>query len=106
MIFAYIKTLDNVHKARARCTLRVSNQNTNWYSIKQLSQHTELVTTSTSCKWTLTQGFCVEKILPLEDKFVWLHYIHSNIHNVIKYFTIRLSGDNTATQVCALCVLY
>ena len=110
MIFAYIKTLDNVHKARALCTLRVSNQNTNWYSIKQLSQHTELVTTSTSYKWTLTQGFCVEKILPLEDKFVWLHCIQkgnsSNIHNVIKYLTIRLSGDNTATQVCALCVLY
>ena len=69
-----------------------------------------LVTTSTSYKWTLTQGFCVEKILPLEDKFVWLHCIQkgnsSNIHNVIKYLTIRLSGDNTATQVCALCVLY
>ena len=58
-----------------RCTLRFSNQNTNWYSIKQLSQHTELVTTSTSYKWTLTQGFCVENILPLEDKFVWLHCI-------------------------------
>ena len=27
----------------------------------------------------------------------------SGIHNVIKYFTIRLSGVNTATQVCALC---
>ena len=70
MIFAYIKTLDNVHKASPP----------------------------------------VEKILPLEDKFVWLHYIQkensSNIHNVIKYLTIRLSGDNTATQVCALCVLY
>ena len=25
------------------------------------------------------------------------------MHNVIKYFTIRLSGVNTATQVCALC---
>ena len=85
-------------------------QNTNWYSIKQLSQHTELVTTCTSYKWTLTQGFCAEKIPPLEDKFVWLHCIQkgnsSNIHNVIKYLTIRLSGDNTATQVCALCVLY
>ena len=38
---------------------------------------------------------------------MWLHYIQkgnsSNIHNVIKYFTIRLSGDNTATQVCTLC---
>ena len=89
------------------CTLRVSNQNTNWYSINQLSQHTELVTTSTSYMWTLTQGFCVEKILPLEDKFVWLHYIQkgnsSNIHNVIKYLTIRLSGDNTATSVRCLC---
>ena len=96
--------------SRALCTLRVSNQNTNWYSIKQLSQHTELVITSTSYKWTLTQGFCVEKILPLEDKFVWLHCIQkgnsSNIHDVIKYLTIRLSSDNTATQVCALCVLY
>ena len=34
---------------------------------------------------------------------MWLHYIHkgnsSNIHNVITYLTIRLSGDNTATQV-------
>ena len=27
----------------------------------------------------------------------------SNIHNVIKYLTVRLSGVNTATQVCALC---
>ena len=26
----------------------------------------------------------------------------SNIHNVIKYFTIRLSGDNT-TEVCVHC---
>ena len=38
---------------------------------------------------------------------MWLHCIQkgdsSNIHNVIKYLTIRLSGDNTATQVCALC---
>ena len=38
---------------------------------------------------------------------MWLHYIQngnsSNIHNVIKYLTIRLSGDNTTTQVCALC---
>ena len=25
------------------------------------------------------------------------------VHNVIKYLTIRLSGVNTATQVCALC---
>ena len=39
---------------------------------------------------------------------MWLHCIQkgnsSNIHNVIKYLTIRLSGVNTATQVCALCV--
>ena len=38
---------------------------------------------------------------------MWLHCIQkgnsSNIHNVIKYLTIRLSGVNTATQVCALC---
>ena len=38
---------------------------------------------------------------------MWLHCIQkgnsSNIHNVIKYLTIRLSGDNTATQVCANC---
>ena len=37
---------------------------------------------------------------------MWLHCIEkgnsSNIYNVIKYLTIRLSGDNTATQVCAL----
>ena len=37
---------------------------------------------------------------------MWLHYIQKgnslNIHNVIKYLTIRLSGDNTTTQVCAL----
>ena len=96
------------------CTLWVSNQTANWYSIKQLSprlsclsQHTELVTTSTSSKWTLTQGFRLKNILPLEDKFVWLHYIQkwnsSNIHNVIKYLTTRLSGDNTTTQVCAHC---
>ena len=30
-------------------------------------------------------------------------FVKSGIHNVIKYFTIRLSGVNTATQVCALC---
>ena len=95
---------------RSLCTLRISNQNINWYSIKQLSQHTELVTTCTSYKWALTQGFWLEKIPSLEDKFVWLHCIQkgnsSNIHNVIKYLTIRLSGVNTATQVCTLCVLY
>ena len=38
---------------------------------------------------------------------MWLHCIRkgnsSNIHNVIKYLTIRLSDDNTATQVCAHC---
>ena len=101
------------HLSRTLCTLWVSNQTADWYSFKQLSprlshlsQHTELVT-STSAKWTLTQGFRVEKILPLEDKFVWLHCIQkgnsSNIHNVIKYLTIRLSGDNTTTQVFAHC---
>ena len=35
---------------------------------------------------------------------MWLHYIQkgnsSNIHNVIKYLTIRLSGVNTAA-LCA-----
>ena len=86
----------------ALCTLRVSNQNTNWYSIKQLSQHTELVTTSTSYKWTLTQGFCVEKILPLEGKFAWLHCIQkgnsSNKHNVIKYLTIRRQYSYTSVR--------
>ena len=30
-------------------------------------------------------------------------FFKSGIHNVIKYFTIRLSGVNTATQVCTLC---
>ena len=38
---------------------------------------------------------------------MWLHCIQkgnsSNIHNVIKYLTIRLSGVNATTQVCALC---
>ena len=38
---------------------------------------------------------------------MWLHCIQkgnsSNIHNVIKYLTIRLYCVNTATQVCALC---
>ena len=38
---------------------------------------------------------------------MWFHCIQkgnsSNIHNVIKYLTIRLYGVNTATQVCALC---
>ena len=38
---------------------------------------------------------------------MWLHYIQKgnslNIHNVMKYLTVRLSGVNTATQVCALC---
>ena len=70
-----------------------------------LSQYTELVTTSISSKWT--QGFRLEKIFLLEDKFVWLHYIQkgnsSNIHNIIKYLTIKLSGDNTTIQMCAHC---
>ena len=35
--------------------------------------------------------------------FIYLIFFKSGIHNVIKYFTIRLSGVNTATQVCALC---
>ena len=30
-------------------------------------------------------------------------FFKSAIHNVIKYLNIRLSGVNTATQVCALC---
>ena len=39
---------------------------------------------------------------------MWLHCIQkgnsSNIHNVIKFLTVRLSGVNTATQsVCTLC---
>ena len=37
------------------------------------------------------------------DFFFFLIFFKSGIHNVIKYFTIRLSGVNTATQVCALC---
>ena len=37
------------------------------------------------------------------DFFIYLIFLKSGIHNVIKYFTIRLSGVNTATQVCALC---
>ena len=49
----------------------------------------------------------LDKILPLEDQFVWLHCIQkgnsSNTHNVIKYLTIRLSGVNTATKVRTLC---
>ena len=35
--------------------------------------------------------------------FYFLLFFKSGIHNVIKYFTIRLSGVKTATQVCALC---
>ena len=38
---------------------------------------------------------------------MWLHCIQkgnsSNTNDVIKYLTVRLSGVNTATQVCALC---
>ena len=36
------------------------------------------------------------------DFFIFFIFLKSGIH-VIKYFTIRLSGVNTATQVCALC---
>ena len=40
---------------------------------------------------------------------MWLHCIQkgnsSNIHNAIKYLTIKLSGVNAASQVCALFVL-
>ena len=41
----------------------------------------------------------VEKNHDLKKNF----FLKSGIHNVIKYFSIRLSGVNTATQVCALC---
>ena len=38
---------------------------------------------------------------------MWLHCIQkgnsSDIHNVIKYLTVRLSGVNTDTQVCTFC---
>ena len=75
------------------CTLWVSNQtgtvlNNCHQDCLHLNQRNALVTISTSSKCTLTpQGFLLEKILPLEDKFVWLHCIQkgnsSNIHNVI-----------------------
>ena len=38
----------------------------------------------------------------LNLNWIFFIYLKSGIH-VIKYFTIRLSGVNTATQVCALC---
>ena len=35
---------------------------------------------------------------------IYLFYFFLNlVYNVIKYLTIRLSGVNTTTQVCALC---
>ena len=38
---------------------------------------------------------------------MWLHCFQkgnsSNIHNVITYLIVKLSGVNTATQMCALC---
>ena len=37
------------------------------------------------------------------DFFYLFDFFKSGIHNVIKYLTIKLSGINTATQVCALC---
>ena len=37
------------------------------------------------------------------DFFYLFDFFKSGIHNVIKYLTIRLSGVNTATQVCAHC---
>ena len=39
--------------------------------------------------------------------FIYLIFLKSGIHNVIKYFTIRLSGVSTATQLhkCAYFVL-
>ena len=39
----------------------------------------------------------------LFDIFIYFIFFKSGIHNVIKYFTIRLSGVNTTTQVCTLC---
>ena len=36
------------------------------------------------------------------DFFIYLIFFKSGIHNVIKYLTIKLSGVNTATQVCAI----
>ena len=37
-----------------------------------------------------------------KSDFFFFFFFKSGIHNVIKYLTIRLSGVNTATQVCAL----
>ena len=79
MIFAYIKTLGNVHKALERkaccvslavavyCLLRgwistcpglcVLYGSPTRLQTAHLSQHIELVTSSTSSKWTLTHSF-------------------------------------------------
>ena len=38
----------------------------------------------------------------LFDFFIYLIF-KNLVYSVIKYLTIRLSGVNTATQVCALC---
>ena len=51
--------------------------------------------------------YMVEKIMIFflkSDFFIYLIFLKSGIHYVIKYLTIRLLGVNTATQVCTLCV--
>ena len=48
--------------------------------------------------------FYKRSIFLFKSDFVnYLIFFKSGIQNVIKYLTIRLSGVNTATQVCALC---
>ena len=42
------------------------------------------------------------RIFLFKSDFFYLIFLKYGIHNVIKYFIIRLSGVNTATQVCAL----
>ena len=37
------------------------------------------------------------------DFFIYLIFLKSGIHIVIKYLTIRPSGVSTAKQVCTLC---
>ena len=45
----------------------------------------------------------LKKNIYLFDFLIYLIFWKPGIHHVIKYLTIRLSGVNTATQVCALC---
>ena len=76
------------------------------YLIKCVSNCIHIIVNEPMCK---VEKIMIKKnqknliFLFKSDFFLYLIFKNSGIHNIIKYFTIRLFDVNTATQVCALC---